>query len=332
MRVSSLKTCSYFCVLFIGGYLASLLLLDAYSAGDQIHYGNYYNAIGNLSLIEAYRLQSDYLGSSELVYPAIAWIGAALGIDKIFYYSIWNASLITLVGILLQKSRSSWIFTALIFTNFYFLVLLTGAERLKISYIFLVLSTISSTRLRFVFGMLAPLAHFQSIINYLSLLTWKVTQRFDPIILRIDSVIRLCVALLCAMLISGQFLQSRDVVYEKIVVYISGSAGVLELFQILIVAIVGIIVLRRKSRFISAIAVIALFAFFLGGQRVNMIGVTMLIYFTLLERKTSHPLAICFMVVLSLKSVPFLSNIYLHGDGFYAPSVSVLWPGLNKNL
>ena len=60
-------------------------VLYNYYYGDPAHYQRYYDSLIGRDLIWALRSQSDYLGSSEIIYPMVAWIGSNALIEPYKY-------------------------------------------------------------------------------------------------------------------------------------------------------------------------------------------------------------------------------------------------------
>ena len=56
-----------------------------------------------------------------------------------------------------------------------------------------------------------------------------------------------------------------------------------------------------------------------GASRINVMAVTFLLYLAVTERRASHPLMLALLVYFSLKTIPFVENIYAWGDGYYIP-------------
>jgi hypothetical protein len=127
----------------------SLSFLQFYISGDQVHYHNFYNSIQGVPFSEVGPIALSSISSAEPLSWLVLWTGSNLGVDKNIWISILNVFLIVGLVALLQKHRAPWYVMALLLTNFYVIVLMTGAERLKIAYIFLIwplIDAIAGTR------------------------------------------------------------------------------------------------------------------------------------------------------------------------------------------
>src|SRR5690606_38999651 len=108
--------------------------------GDPEHYTRFYNSLFGVHPRNWAALQRAQLGSAEPLYRYVIGAAAFFGIDRIQYISMWNGVLTASIGYVLLKHQSSIIFAVLVFTNYYLMVILGSAERLKFAYIFLTLS------------------------------------------------------------------------------------------------------------------------------------------------------------------------------------------------
>ncbi|MDY6993742.1 MAG: hypothetical protein SVR94_14225, partial [Pseudomonadota bacterium] len=205
----------------------------------------------------------------------------------------------------------------LLMTNFYLVVLLTGAERLKIAYIMIIWAELLSGNKGRVMAGLSPLAHLQNFIMMPSLLLASFSDSIRQLLIYgkfklhfVSSVIILTLfsAFLFAVLYEG--------VINKAMHYISRNASWYEMWKLALLAMLAILVTRNRWR--MCLVLIPLFpaVYLLGGIRVNMIAITLVIYFLMQERVLNHPLVLLLLTYFSIKSVSFIRNIYLYGNGF----------------
>lgn len=304
------------------GFLISVWLLDLYRWGDQIPYSSFYNASANLSLLEAYRAQYHFLTSNEPAFTIVMWAGAVTGVPKIVWVSLYNTILVLLILKILRRHRANFLVMLLTFSNFYLFVLITGAERLKFAYIFMILSIVTETRWRMVYAILAPFAHVQTLIYYVSLLSsglfgWLprlgAQTRFSRrnmnlafILLMVGSVFLVLIAILAGGTIA-----------QKVYFYAMNSgANAFSFVNFLLLFALGLIVCRRRARFAGFLLPLGVAIAIVGPDRVNMIAYTMFFYALLTDGRINHPLALLPMVYLSLKSIGFVGNVIAYGHGF----------------
>lgn len=305
-------------ILSIVTYQVSIYLLGAYQYGDQEHYRNFYEHLEGADFKEIARLQVSLVGGSEPIFGMLMWVGANLGVPKDTYISIFNVILVVVFFFFLRKYNVSAILILLLLTNFYFLVLLTSAERLKFSYLILILAAITSGWPSKVFSVLAPIAHFQTLINYLSLLFERLSKirflRRVRLSLLIKSAVIIPVALAFLLFI---FFNYSEAIVSKTVGYSEQEAsGLISLVNLIGLFLIGIFVTKDRARFCMAMLPIFLVADFLGTARVNMIGVVVFYFFLLREGKGNHIVMYPLMAYFSFKSIGYISAIIEHGNGF----------------
>lgn len=304
------------------GFFASLWLNQIYRFGDQVPYTNFYNAIAELSLLESYRAQYFHLTSNEPAFTLVMWIGANIGVPKIIWVSLFNAILIILILRILKKYNANKFVIILLFTNFYFLVTLTGAERLKFAYILMIAAALSKTYWRWIFAFLAPAFHAQSLIYFCSYLSSRIFERtpYFSFNNRFDVKIAIYVlafSVFSFVLISFIFYTSVETILYKIHYYFENN--IFRPFSILnffLLFSLGILISRRKMRLIGFFVPVAFVMAIVGPDRVNMIAYTVFFYAILTDNRINHPLALLPMIYLSFKSIGFMNNVITYGEGF----------------
>ncbi len=145
-------------------YAVSYFLLTYYVGGDQIAYHNFYNALYGADFVEMLVLAHGYVSSNEPLSALVLWAGSNLNIEKNIYISVLNVFLISGIFLLARKYRVNSLMILLLLTNFYVIVLMTGAERFKIAFIFLVFAALFAGKTRVALSALSPLAHLQSLV------------------------------------------------------------------------------------------------------------------------------------------------------------------------
>lgn len=301
-------------------FLWSLKLLEFYINSDQVHYISYYEASKDASFVEIPVLGYAYLGSIEPISLFLLWLGAKLGIAKNVYISILNVILAFGVIEVLRKYKVPWHTYIFVFSNYYFLVLMTGAERLKISYILLVYSVLIRNRISNLLLLLTPLAHFQSFILFLSLFLEKYSRYIFRIIVKlrctkrlIQSVIlTLTAVLLCSSLVS------LDPLGLKVLNYTKEADGLSEIINISILLVLSLLVTKYRLKLLISFVPLIILTYILGNMRVNMIAFTFVFFFFLKEGRMANPIFILLLVYFSIKSWLFVNNIFVYGTGFYA--------------
>lgn len=317
LRNSSIATA---CVLIAAAPFAfwiSLLLTTPFVNGDQIAYRNFYDALFRAPLNEIAQLQFGNTGSAEPLFGLIMWLGANLEIDKDIYIAIWNTVLTFSVLRLTTSNRASLLFSALLLTNFYFVVLLTSAERLKFAYIALALAASSTRKWRsVVWCAVSIISHFQSLVILAALLSGFVGKLKLRAVLLKRNLIFVIPAIIPAIYLGARFFSVfQTQIIDKINAYL-GAGNFSSVTDIAILLVVALACLPRKLEAFLMLLACAVASLALGEDRVNMIAFSLFIYFCIRDRRTSHPAVLALMLYFSFKTIGYVQLIFARGDGF----------------
>lgn len=296
-------------------FFVSRYLLGLYVGGDQIHYNALYMSAFGLSLSELYVAQQNYVGGAEPVYTLIIWLGVFLDVPKDVYISVFNSIFAGTLVAVLRAYRASWIFIALIFLNFYFLVLLTSAERLKFGYMFLVLGAMASGWLRWTFIAAAPLAHFQIIALYLSSLIGHIARSGYAVGLRWN-VRGILMALGILLIVAAVVVIFSAPLQGKFEAHHGVEYGVDELLQWSLLLGCAMIIFGFNKTVLLTFAIFVPALVMLGGSRVNMILFTAFLILVVEARKSNHPVVLVLLLYFAFRGFDFVYNVYQFGDGF----------------
>ena len=147
----------------------SLNILPLYIDGDQLHYRDFYKYCfyDSLTLSQQFFCYQNTLGSQEPGYFFISKL-ASIYLEKDIFIAIANTILTFFMTILIlkyyQKNWQRIAFIVLIITNYYFIVMLLSAERLKFSFIFLIISLLVSGNKKIISFGVVIFTHIQSIL------------------------------------------------------------------------------------------------------------------------------------------------------------------------
>jgi len=305
-------------LVFLYAFFISLYLLSAYVAGDQYHYRIFYEALGNSEVKDLLTLLRRYLSAGEPMSGLVLWIGANLGINKDIYIALLNSLLFLGMFAFCVKQRVNAFFFILLSFNFYVFVLFTGAERLKIAFLFLIYAAYSKGWVSKVLLVLSVFSHFQTAI----ILVGTMFNRARSVVL--DSLTRLKInkkdfvfIILLIIIFFGLLINFGSIIIGKIEGYSKLSGGLLELTQLFLLSLVSVVVLKSKAEFFSYLLPIVFASIVVGSSRFNILAFFILLFFVAKQDKTSHPLILILMFYFSFKSFDFLNNILSYGDGFY---------------
>lgn len=307
------------CLVVFGlGYFFSHWLLLAYSGGDQIHYANFWQAMTWTHPSLWNKLQLQYVSSTEPLYRYTIGFGTYFGFDRLVYLSLWNALFLSLIAYALIKHKASILFSLFAFTNYYVFVLLAPAERLKFSFILLLLAfVLKDIKWRSLSAVLSVLAHNQAAVQVASASMYYVVRNWRKIV---SSRVRIAVLFTLGpvlLVFAGYVVlnSSGDVISQKAEFYVYESQGIIETFQWLIILVTGIIAFNFRLHFIVGMLPMGVLTAIYGG-RVNVATLAFFCAIALLERKTANPLVLFVMAYMSFKTIGFVSKVLVSGQGF----------------
>jgi len=299
-------------------YVYSYFLISNYYSGDQEYYRILYDNLAYSSLDEILPLALSIIGASEPLSIFLLWVGANLSLDKDVFISLWNVLLLIGLVAISRKHRMGFFFTILLVTNFYVIVLMTGAERLKFAFIFIVYFFLFfDKKISFFFAFLSPLAHFQILIFWAGGLLYFYAYP----LLRFMKTLKIDIKTFAGLVVIfflfvAFFLKFSDSLESKFNTYFS-ERSLSDLLNLLLLSVIVLIVSRRKFALFLMLSLISFFVLIVGGSRVNIIAFFLSLFFLIIERRANHPLFLLLMLYFSIKSVPFVKNILDYGNGFY---------------
>ena len=301
-------------VLFIVIYAFSLLLFSYYTAGDQYHYNKFYGFIqlniANQAIHSLYEGMHNLIGAKEPVYFAVVYISVWLGLSKVVTMSFFNGLLGIFTYIFLQQKKVYKLYSILAIFSFYFLVLYTGAERLKFGFVFAMLGLVfyNTSRIKssYICVLLSILSHFSMVLFYVALLIYRSDFKINLERMRVYSVV--------VFIFTLMFLMFKSILYSKLENYID-SVTLIDFIKSITIFLIAIFFYQGERR----VNMFSLFLFFvlvtlLLGNRAFMFEVFFFVYF-ILPRKNSdtNKYNLIFLVligILLIKGVFFVHNIF----------------------
>lgn len=318
-------------IFFIFSYITFIyFLLKSYTGGDQLVYGNFYNYIKNKSYI--YSLYNSYssITAFEPIFILFFWGSSNLGIEKIIYSTILNIVLIFGIIKIIKKYQIPHSIGFLLLFNFYLLVLLTTAERLKLSYIFIIYGFLASQKYQLLFYFFAIFTHFQNIIFFLGLYIYNfIIFREKKIYIKKTYFFLSFVIFFCAI---AFLIRANYVLYDlNLIKYISAKLPsemlpITSILKVLLLNILLCFVLKKKIIRIQLLFLVySFFILILGNYRINMIAVTATLGILISEKKINHPLSVLILTYFFLASIPFIISVFISNHGF---EYLLSWPKL----
>ena len=281
-----------------------------------MHYRLFYDEVVGRSPAEAFSLYSDTLGSSEPGYFFLVYLFSSFA-NKDILFSLINFIFAYFLFLWLLVHRVSFCIFPLLFFNFYFLVLLFSAERLKLSLLFFLLSYFSAGILRHVLYGLSLLSHVQVLMFFASIqsrrLLYCVRKFFFGRVVFDFLPLLLSFFVGCALVV---FLWGH--IYTKFIVYYELWGGWVALVKPLLFTYLAMYYAGRKwleALLASVPMVIA--SFLVGAERVVIFSYFVFMFYSLQYKRGVNLAVIIISFYFLCRGVIFLYNMVAYGDGFF---------------
>jgi len=300
-------------VVFPVTFLFSLHFSNLYVGGDQIFYHRFFDSLYGARISDIPYIQFANTGSGEPLYGLLSWIGSKL-LPKNEWISIFNALLIIILFLSLEKANVSRILYPLFFSNYYIFVIMFSAERLKFGILFVLIAFIASFRWRVVAAGLSVLFHFQTILfltGFLGIYFSRITKLAIKGKANAYNLLAIATAFFALALVFRFF---GNTIIAKVSNY-SGD-GFVELTKFMALFIVGLSVTKDKLTAVLTYLPLALATFILGGDRINMVTFIFTLYYTLSWNRGLNPVTIILLGYFSTRGISFLLNIVAYGSGY----------------
>lgn len=294
--------------------LITLVVAPYYTGGDQALYNEFYRlAIDASSIPELYIGYQAMLGASEPLYPLVIYLASAV-VDKIFFAAIANAILsYCFINWCLSRRISIAVALAVLYTNFYVLVLFFAADRLKLAcvvfMVFALLFRINST----LASVASTLAHFQyTIISVcFGASSYLVRLRYRNIVY--------CVAIVLFVYYVFPIQSLVEAVYSKYEFYSDNLENpFVGLLRVLPFSVVAIYLSKPAEKKAAALFQLPLVvsSLFVGADRLVLFSFFHYMAIAMQIRRGVNVYVIGPSIYFAYKAAVFVFNIFYTGDGF----------------
>lgn len=297
-------------------FYGSIYFGPFYYDGDQRIYANAYRLVKGLNLSEARYLYIYTISGGEWIHFLYIWMASSLVVEKNLAMALSNAALATYAAILFRQwGAKHWIIALLILTNFYFLVLFFPAERLKIGFIFLMLSFIYRDKLWIfiLFSCIAVLGHSSLVFIYVSAWMGWLASNYQNLyrqhLLKVLATV--IIFLIFAALMYGDLAAKIPTYYT--------SHNILEIRVLIPAAILLACSIFYSGKIIEpCMAFLPEFIgiFLLGGSRLNMLVFFIFLYYALRKNSGVNAAVMLTLIYFAFKSEGFISNVLENGHAF----------------
>lgn len=296
----------------VAAHLLASVLLGAYTEGDRRHYSQFYDAISHVELWEVPNIQRAHTGSGEPIYGAVMWLGARLAIPNQIYIGIANGLLCGLLAALLLRARAVFWMYPLVFSNFYLLVLLTSAERLKYAAIFILLGLLSGGTARAILFLAAPFTHVQTLVVYAAAAVGLLFDARSTVSILGRTRSRTSISIFAAIILII-FIWQHEYIIAKIAAY-ADSGG--DIFVMLGITALTYLTFPNRINLVLSIGSLCIASFVLGGERINMMGYILYAYYCFTYNRGNSPYLAVMSIYVSYKSIGYVQSIFSVGHGF----------------
>lgn len=288
----------------------SIFLFEFFTGGDQKFYRHYYSEVAQMGFVDGFLFYKNALSTSEPGYFILTYFSSKF-LDKDILLSLINAVFVFYIFLFLNSKKVSYAIQILLLFNFYLVVLLFSAERLKISLFILLISFSYSGIPSVALKLLSFFTHVQTlilivqpfIVNFLNFSN-EVALSKKRVFSSIAVIFFLCLAL---------FLM-KDHIFEKISHY---EGDIYSTFKPIVFMIFSILCTEKRKIipfFQSMLFVII--SYFLGEERIVIFSYIVFMYYGLQFKRGKNIYVVTTSIYFSTKGIIFLLNIFNFGDGF----------------
>ena len=258
-----------------------------YVGGDQEHYRSVYEVSGSSSFLDSYLYYRGRIQSDEVGHFLITWFAS-----QIFEKDLFNAFANSIFAFFSVRLLSKWgahTLLALVISVFgyYHLAMYVSAERLKYASIFFVIGAFYFQRNRLTY--LAFLISIITHLQYLVMIAAVFSGRFSAIFLDAYRFLRVRKSDITIIMLLLLFLILISIVFYDHIVYKIKAYhqvfGFTEYFRILLFFFGALFYSKEWVKVLATFSVLFLMVGLVGGDRVNLFGYFIFLFFALQVRK-----------------------------------------------
>ncbi|WP_404398443.1 hypothetical protein [Idiomarina loihiensis] len=295
----------------------SLLLTPYLVDGDQLHYRELYRGLDGKSIVEGFVFYQSRINSVEPIYYLIAWVSSNVGLEKDVLISVSNGFLSFLMTIYFRRIGAHYLpILMLTFLNFYTYVIFFSAERLKYSFIFILLALLFIGKIKGKFAIgISVLTHLQSAVFWLSIGFSMASKKFLGLAatrkVKRKTLVWMLPTLL--VLIAILFVMMPQII-RKLGYFNQG--GLIDSVKILVFLILAILASRKIKEPIGLIFPIVVLSFSIGGSRLGIVAYCFFLYLSFPRTKGLDFFNFSLFVYFGFGVVELIINTIQHGTVF----------------
>lgn len=306
-------------------FLGSLLIFPFFNGGDQIGYRLFYSHASSMDIPTALNSYRENLSSTEPIYFYLVYIFSRF-LNKDILFSFINGVLGYCIFLWFIRQQVNKYLIALLSVNFYLVVLLFSAERLKLAILFFSLGILSHGIMRYLFYSLSIFSHAQMLLLLIIVQVKKVCSICSDFTNRKVSQDLFVLIVVFMLLLLGVFFM-RNHISEKIENY-SEAGGYASLLKPLLFLVFSVLVAEQEKldAVLSHIPILFI-SFFVGSERLVIFSYCVFMYYGLKNKNGLNFLVLSSSAYFFVGGLFFIYKIIFFGDGFYegASWIHQLW-------
>lgn len=289
--------------------------MPIYTEGDQLHYIKFYNNITQYDIFTGYVYYFNTLGAREPFYYLLIYSSSNLGIEKEILMTIINVLFSYLLINTLQKIKVNAFIAFTFLLNFYYLVLLFAAERLKIALLILLLSFIVVSKFwKFVLSIFSFLTHFQVVL----LLVTTLYDNVSSYLKEIKSYMkRGLIALILIAFLGAIIIYFSDALFIKYRAY-EDNSGLMNVLKPAVFLILTLLIGKNKRLkiFIQFLPLL-IASVLVGADRIVILCYFIFLFYGLRIKHGFNVLILTTSLYFAFTGYEFIQNIIEYGTGFH---------------
>lgn len=312
---SQIRGCSF--VFGVYTFILSYYLFGYYEYGDQEGYRKLYQSLNEESFVDGYYLYNNLTGGFEPVYYAVIYLFSGF-FEKDLLLSLVNFIFGYHLSKIILVQKVSPLVLPLIAVNFYFIVLLFSAERLKFGLLFLsIYFLIQKKSVRHALLLCSFLSQFSIILLY-------VTVHFKKGLIRIKKILvqgkigiqEMVYFVLSIVLVITFYLYFSEKLLFKINHYLDLSyESVVDVAKTSVFIFLAFMYRKRYSTLLSGTPI--LFASFLfGSERMVMFAFFYFMFFAFSYKRGLNAGVLLSSLYFGIKGLFFINTFMQNGTGF----------------
>lgn len=300
---------------FVVTYIFSMYMLNIYVLGDQYNYTKFWHDAATTELFNLPSIQLFDIGGVEPVFGILIWTASRL-FDRDMFISTVNGIFICTFVLNLRRFKTPYHIIFLLMMNYYMLVLLIPAERVKFAITIFMIGMLLTGWKRAVLLIASPLCHFQMLISYFQIISALTADMFRSAIAsgRVKTMALLPLILLGSMALVVIISYGAPLAH-KISAYDAGD-NILGALKIVVLYIGAMIYCRNRWQITGAFVTTGIVALIIGPQRTNMLAYVVFCYFFMTERRYHNWLFLIIAIYFVARSVFFISQVMQYGVAF----------------